>query len=394
MTEALMKKFDYLRPQTLEEALSLLNQHGKKAKLIAGGTDVIVMIKQKVMTPEVLISLRGIPGLGQIQYDGTLRIGALVTHRAIEQSEVIRKEFSALTDAADVLGSIQIRNVATIGGNICTAAPSADTATPLLVLETQVKIKSLSEERTVPIETFFTGPGETILKKGEMVTELIIPKPLPHTGSAYWKLQRRLALDLPILGVSVLLSLDKGTVSCSDILCTTSPISSILHTMEKDELTCREIRIALGVAAPTPIRALRAENLMRGKKISDELLEEVANTASAEAQPRDSIRGEAWYRKDLIRVLVKRMAMKCIERVVRPEETVFPGEAVVKILTMSKHQIPNTDNQISSNFQNLKSKLSKTVNQISFGNLIIWILKLFRNLIFEFRIFEAPLHEG
>ena len=248
----------------------------------------------------------------------------MVTHRDIEKSEVIRKEFSALTDAADVLGSIQIRNVATIRGNICTAAPSADTATPLLVLGTRVKIKSLSEERTVPIEGFFTGPGETILKKGEMVTELIIPKPLPNTGSAYWKLQRRLALDLPILGVSVLLSLDKGTVSCSDMLCTTSPISSILHTMEKDELTCKEIRIALGVAAPTPIRALKAENLMRGKKISDELLEEVANKASMEAQPRDSIRGEAWYRKDLIRVLVKRMAMKSIERVVRPEETVFP----------------------------------------------------------------------
>ena len=319
-----MKKFDYLRPQTLEEALSLLNQHGKKAKLIAGGTDVIVLIKQKAMMPEVLISLRGIPGLDQIRYDGALKIGAMVTHRGIEKSEVIRKEFSALTDAADVLGSIQIRNIATIGGNICTAAPSADTATPLLVLGTQAKIKSLSEEKMVPIEGFFTGPGETILKKGEMVTELVVPKPLPNTGSAYWKLQRRLALDLPILGVSVLLSLDKGTVSCSDMLCTTSPISSILHTMEKDELTCKEIRIALGVAAPTPIRALKAENLMRGKKISDELLEEVANTASAEAQPRDSIRGEAWYRKDLVRVLVKRMAMKSIERVVRPEETIFP----------------------------------------------------------------------
>jgi len=319
-----MKKFDYLKPKTLEEALSLLNQQGKKAKLIAGGTDVIVLIKQKTMAPDILISLRGIPGLDQIQYNGTLRIGALVTHRAIEKSEVIRKEFSALADAADVLGSIQIRNVATIGGNICTAAPSADTATPLLVLRTQVKIKSLKEEKTVPIEEFFTGPGETILKKGEIVTELVMPKPLPHTGSAYWKLQRRLALDLPILGVSTLLSLDKGTISCSDMLCTASPISSIIHTMEQDELVCKEVRIALGVVAPTPIRALKAESLLRGKKISDELLEEVAETAVKEAQPRDTIRGEAWYRRDMIRVLVKRMVMKSIERVVQPEETVFP----------------------------------------------------------------------
>jgi len=319
-----MKKFDYLRPKTIDEALSLLNQYGKRAKLIAGGTDVIVMIKQKTMSPDILISLRGIPGLDQIQYDGTLRIGPMVTHRAIEKSELIRKEFSALADAVDWLGSVQIRNVATIGGNICTAAPSADTATPLLVLGTQVKIKSLKEERTVSIEEFFTSPGETVLKKGEIVTELVIPKPLPNTGSAYWKHQRRLALDLPILGVSALLSLDKNKISCSDMLCTSSPISTILHTLEQDELICKEVRIALGVAAPTPMRALKAENLLRGKKISDELLEEVAEAAVKEAQPRATIRGEAWYRRDMIRVLVRRMVMKCIERVVQPEETVFP----------------------------------------------------------------------
>jgi CO/xanthine dehydrogenase FAD-binding subunit len=318
-----MKKFDYLRPQTLEEALSLLNQHGKKAKLIAGGTDVIVMIKQKAIAPDVLISLQGISDLDQIKYNGSLSIGPMVTHRAIEKSEVIRKYFSALADAADYLGSVQIRNVATIGGNICTAAPSADTATPLLVLGTQVTIKSPKEERTLPIEEFFKGPGESVLKTGEMVKELLIPKLLPNTGSAYYKLQRRLALDLPILGVSVLLSLDKNKVTCSDMLRTASSISSILHKMEEDEIICKDVRIALGVAAPTPMRALKAEALLRGKKLSDELLEEVANTASQEAQPRDSIRGEAWYRRDMIRVLVKRMAMKSIERVVRPEETIF-----------------------------------------------------------------------
>jgi len=248
----------------------------------------------------------------------------MVTHRAIEKSELIRKEFSALADAADVLGSVQIRNVGTAVGNICTAAPSADTATPLLVLATQVKIKSLKGERTIPIEAFFKGPGETVLNEGELVTELIIPKPLPNTGSAYWKHQRRLALDLPILGVSALVSLDKNTISCSDILCTTSPISTILHAMEQDQLVCKEVRIGLGVAAPTPMRAAKAENLLRGQKISDELLQEVAEAASKEAQPRDTLRGEAWYRRDMIKVSVKRMVMKSIERVVRPEETVFP----------------------------------------------------------------------
>ena len=319
-----MKKFDYLKPKTFEEALSLLAKYGEKAKLIAGGTDVIVMIKQKAIAPEVLISLQGIPGLDQMIYNGSLSIGPMVTHRAIEKSEVIKNNFSALADAVDDLGSVQIRNVATIGGNICTAAPSADTATPLLVLGTQVKIKSIKEERTVPIEEFFKGPGESVLKTGEMVKELSIPKPLPHTGSAYYKLQRRLALDLPILGVSVLLSLDKNKVTCSDLLCTASPISTILHKMEDDEIVCKDVRIALGVAAPTPMRALKAEALLRGKKLSDELLEETANIASQEAQPRDSLRGEAWYRKDMVRVLVKRMAMKSIERVVQPEETLFP----------------------------------------------------------------------
>ncbi len=319
-----MKKFDYFKPKTLEEALTLFSKYGEKAKWIAGGTDVIVMIKQKTMVPDVLISLQGIGGLDQINLNGSLSIGPMVTHRAIEKSEIIRNNFSALTDAADYLGSIQIRNVATIGGNICTAAPSADTATPLLVLGTRVKIKSIKEERTVSIEEFFKGPGETVLRPGEIVRELVIPKPLPNTGSAYFKLQRRLALDLPILGVSVLLSLDNNQITCSDMLCTAAPISTVLHKMEEDNIVCREVKIALGVAAPTPWRALKAESLLRGKKLTDELLEEVAETAATEAQPRDSIRGEAWYRRDMIRVMVKRMAMKSIERVVQPEATVFP----------------------------------------------------------------------
>jgi carbon-monoxide dehydrogenase medium subunit len=248
----------------------------------------------------------------------------MVTHRTLEKSEIIRKEFSALTDAVDVLGSVQIRNVATIGGNICTAAPSADTVAPLLALGAQLKLKSAKAERTIPIDQFFTAPGETVLQQGEVLREISIPKPLPNTGSAYWKHQRRQALDLPILGVAVLISLDKATVTCSDILCTASPISTLLHSLEGDEVVCKEIRIALGVAAPTPMRAIKAEKLLKDRRISDELLEEVAETASKEAQPRDTIRGEAWYRREMIKVLVKRMVMKSIERVLRPEETIFP----------------------------------------------------------------------
>jgi len=319
-----MEKFDYFNPKTIDEALSLFNQYGKKAMYIAGGTDVMVMIKKREISPTVLISLQRIPGLDQIEYDGTLRIGAMVTHRTIEKSDLIREKFSALADAVRVLGSVQIRNVATMGGNICTAVPSADTATPLLVLGAQVKVKSLKGEKIIPLEEFFQGPGENVLKEEEIVTELMIPKPLPYTGSAYWKHQRRLALDLPIVGVSVLLSLDKNRLSCSEMLRVFFPISSIFHAIERDELVCKEVRIALGVAAPTPMRAVKAEKILRGQKISDELLDEVAHMASEEAQPRDSIRGEAWYRREMIRVFVKRMAMKCIERVVKPKDTPFP----------------------------------------------------------------------
>ena len=163
-----MKEFEYFKPKTLEEGLALFAKYGGKAKWIAGGTDVIVMIRQKTMVPDVLISLRGIPGLDQIKFNGSLNIGPMVTHRAIEKSEIIRKNFSALADAVDYLGSVQIRNVATIGGNICTAAPSADTVTPLLVLGTQVRITSRKEERILPIEEFFKGPGETVLKPGDI----------------------------------------------------------------------------------------------------------------------------------------------------------------------------------------------------------------------------------
>jgi carbon-monoxide dehydrogenase medium subunit len=315
---------DYLKPNTLEEALALLQQYGRRAALIAGGTDVMVRVRKGTLLPEVLISLKGIPGLDRIEEDGVLRIGPLVTHRAIERSERIRKSFSALADAVDVLGSVQIRNVATLAGNLCTSAPSADTATPLLVLGARVETRGPSGERTIPVESFFKGPGRNVLEPGEIVTGITIPPPPPFTGSAYWKHQRRQALDLPILGVSVLITLDHDTVSCSDMLCSASPISALLHRIEEEELVCREVRIGLGVAAPTPIRATGAEALLRGYKLSDELIEEAAEAASREATPRDSIRGQAWYRRDMIRVFVKRMAMKSIERVLRPGEAIFP----------------------------------------------------------------------
>jgi CO/xanthine dehydrogenase FAD-binding subunit len=159
-----------------------------------------------------------------------LNIGSLVTHREIEKSELIRKQFSALTDAADVLGSIQIRNVATIGGNICTAAPSADMAPPLLALGSRLKLKSAKSERTIPIDQFFTGPGETVLAQGEILTGIEIPKPLPNTASAYWKHQRRQAWTFRSLE-SLVLFLNRERLP-ADLLCTTS-YPTVLPSLEQ-----------------------------------------------------------------------------------------------------------------------------------------------------------------
>jgi len=315
-----MKRFDYLIPKTMDELFSLLSQYGEKAVVIAGGTDVMVMIKKNEISPDILISLNGIQGLDEIKFNGALKIGPLVTHRMIEKSNLIRKQFSALSDAVDVLGSIQIRNVGTIAGNICNAAPSCDTAPPLLVLDAQLKLKSLKSERIIPIHQFFTGPGETVLQRGEILTEIYIPKPLPNTGSSYWKHQRRQALDLPIVGIAVLISLNRSTISSPEILSPEKNISTILQHLEKEDLICKEFRIALGVAAPTPIRMFRAEELIRGQKLSKVLIEEVSQIAMKESQPRDTMRGEAWYRREMIGVYVKRMAMRCIERILRPEE--------------------------------------------------------------------------
>ncbi len=307
---------DYQKPETIGGALSLLDKYGSKAVLIAGGTDVMVMIKKKAASPAALVSLQCIQGLNELSFKGNLRIGATVTHRTVERSSIIRGDFTALADAEDVLGSPQIRNVGTVVGNICNAAPSADTAPPLLVLGAHVKAMSLRNERIIPIDKLFAGPGKTILREDELVAELEIPKPLPRSASAYWKHQRRLALDLPILGVAVSLSLNTDKVSCPNSLDSTIPVESVFQSLEQDKLICKEVRIALGVAAPTPMRAWKAEGLLRGQAISGALMEEVARTASEEARPRDSVRGEAWYRKEMIRVFVKRMILKCVLRVV------------------------------------------------------------------------------
>ncbi len=285
---------EYLKPKTIDEAVSLMESRGERTRYIAGGTDILVKIKEKKVFPDFLISLRHIPELAYIRYEearGILRIGSMTTHRMLEKSLLIRRRYPILSDAVDNIGSVQIRNVATIGGNIVNAIPSADGAIPLITLGAQIRMRGSKGDRAMELVDFFIGPGQTLLEHGEIVLEFVIPRLPSHTGMAYCKHTRRAAMELPILGVAVLLSL------------------------EDDGITCREARIGLGVLAPTPMRALNAEKILKGEKVEDDLLEKAGKVTAEECKARDSVRAEAWYRKAVVEVLVKRLGKLCLERV-------------------------------------------------------------------------------
>jgi carbon-monoxide dehydrogenase medium subunit len=289
-----MKKFEYLIPTSLNEAISLYESHAERAKYIAGGTDVMVKIKEGKMAPDYLISLKNI--LGQERQflkheNDTLRISALATHRVLEKSSLVQTQYPILYDAVKNIGSVQIRNVATIGGNLVNAVPSADGAIPLIALDAKVSIVGPKGERNMDLVRFFLGPGQCDLEHGEILTEITIPPLLPRTGSAYIKHGRREAMELPMLGVGVLLG------------------------VKEDLKTCVKARICLGVAAPTPFRAQMAEEFLEGKVIDEDVLSEAGRIAGKESRVRDSIRGVAWYRREMVGVLVKRMGLKALERI-------------------------------------------------------------------------------
>ena len=284
-------ELQYFAPTSIEQAISLLSEYGEKSRIIAGGTDLLAQMKKEIVLPDVLINVKGIRDLDYIDCDETdgLRIGALTTIASIENSSLIRSKFSILAQAASMLGSPTIRNQATIGGNLCNAAPSADTAPALMVLGAKVKIAGVEGEKTVPIKDFFTSPGQTVIKNGEMLTEIQIPTlPLQH-GEAYVKETRRRGADLAVVGVAALVIME------SDIL--------------------RDVKIALGAVAPTPIRAKKAEEILKGKKLGDKLLEEASQAASRESSPIDDARGSADYRRKLIIVLTKRAVKHAVEQI-------------------------------------------------------------------------------
>jgi len=289
--QMITEKLKYLEPKTMEEAVSLLSQHKEAAKVVAGGTDLITQLKKGAELPRYIINIKGIPDQDSITYDERegLRIGALATIHSIEVSPVIRQKFGVLAKAASELGTSQIRNCATIGGNLCNAAPSAETAPALLVLEARLKIVGANGERTVHIEDFFTGPGQTMLHPDEILSEIQVPNPPPRSGGVYLKQTVRKALDLATVGVAVITRLD------GDII--------------------RDVKIALGAVAPTPIRARKAETVIREQRLDDALLDEAGLVASREASPIDDVRSSADYRRKIIRVLVGRAIRQAAEQI-------------------------------------------------------------------------------
>jgi len=300
-----MRPFTYLTPKTLDEAISLHQSHGVHSKYIAGGTDVLVKIKEGKLAPDYLISLKHIIGQDRPFLDpetGELYIGAFCTHRSIEQSPLIQHRYPILYDAVKNIGSVQIRNVATIGGNLVNAVPSADGAIPLIALESRANIYGAKGLRSIELRRFFLGPGQCDLETGEILTEIVIPPLAPRTGSAYHKHGRREAMELPMLGVGFLLSL------------------------KEDMITCARARICLGVAAPTPFRALQAEKYLESKPVNEENLAEAGQIAGRESKVRDSIRGVAWYRREMVGVLVKRMGLRALERAKEKNEEVLSTE--------------------------------------------------------------------
>ena len=283
-----LRKFNYLTPQTAAEATSLLAKYKEEAKVIAGGTDVVPLMKDRVITPKYVIDIKPISSLDYIKWDEKegLSIGGLTKRCEILNSKVIKEKYFSLHQAAESFGTTQVRNMATIGGNICRSSPSADTVPPLLAFGARVKLVKPGGERTVLLEDFFTGPGENVLKS-EILTEIQVPPPPRPCGTAFKKLART-AEDLAKVNCAVRIVVIDGK--------------------------CKDIIIALGAVALTPVRARKVEQALVGKEISPKLIEEAVEKVAEDIAPITDVRSNVEYRTYISQVLIKRLVSEAIER--------------------------------------------------------------------------------
>ena len=281
--------FDYVRAGSLKEASELASEKGSKAILMAGGTDVILLMKAKAVPADTVIDIKEISDLDSIVFsEGEgMRIGALAKLFDIQTSDIVRQKMPALADAAHYVASAQIRRKGTMAGNICNASPSADTASILLAMDAKVKVYNNENEKEISIGDFLKGVKKTCLEKGDIVTEIFVPELKKGEGSAYFKHSVRKAMDLAIVGVAAWIKMDGSKVT--------------------------DCRIAMGGVGTTPLRAYSAEKILKGSELTDDLLEKAAVAASEECSPISDVRASAEYRKDMIRVYTKRAVKKAVE---------------------------------------------------------------------------------
>ncbi len=273
----LVHEFVYLEPRTLEAALALLARYGRRARPLAGGTDLLVQLKMERLHPEAVVNIGKVPGLAGIEpRDNAYRVGALTSIRALRTDPSIQAYYPALAEACRAFSTTQIQYMGTVGGNLCNGSPASDTAPALIAYGAELDLRDVARSRRLAAEAFFLGPGQTALQPGELLTGVILPRPRPGTGAAFLKISR-VAADIAKANAAILLVRDGEHVA--------------------------DCRLVYGSVAPTPFRARHAESLLIGRPFSPALATEVAHAAAEEISPIDDVRSTAWYRRQAVRVM-------------------------------------------------------------------------------------------
>ncbi len=277
-----MPDIEFLQPTTLEEAIKLLAQYGEEAHVLAGGTFLTLLLKQGFIAPRALVSLHRIPGLRHIQErpDEGLCIGALVTHREVETSALVKQRYSLLAETYAQVANVRVRNQATVGGNLADADYASDPPASLTALDAHVRITGPNGQRTVPVRDFIIGHYQTVLEPGEIITEVVVPPPAPDVRSTYVKFRTRSSEDRPCASVAVALRLENGR--------------------------CQDLRVVVGAVADRPQVVDEALALARGQALTEALIGEIAGAYASAIEPLSDLRGSAWYRTQIIEVLVRR----------------------------------------------------------------------------------------
>ena len=285
-----LSKFEYFAPLSVEEVLELLEMKGENARVMAGGTDLLLKISKGELKPGAVIGLKKIKDLDNISFNKRegLMIGATALLSDVASHPDMLREYPSIAYAASVTANVQIRNMGTVAGNICNAAPSADNAPSLMAMGAEVILRSTKREKKLSLDQFFKGPGLTAIEHGELLTGILIPPPLRHQGLSYHHISARSRVDIAGVCVSAMVRLN--------------------------EERCEEVRVVLGAVAPTPMRARKTEELLKRKRLNDELIEKAGILASEESKPISDMRASAEYRKKMVAVLTTRALVEATER--------------------------------------------------------------------------------